>query len=199
MQEIPDEGEVEVFPGDLVNAFGAPRDSNFKPANRLSSLEGRTISFYDNRKKGVKLVFDVLKKYCERNFPSTDLVYVQGVDPGLPAPEILLTRIRETEGVILGVGDCGSCSYALARTSIAVENSRIPSATIITRPFLQLVSSVLSADGATSIPIIVLDTEFAVGNLNNEGTENLLKAYEDEIFYSLQERPVKVVNALQRT
>ncbi len=179
----------------MIDPFGVPPESTFKLAKRLHSLERKNISFYDNRKKGARFVFEALEKYCEKNLHSTKLHYVQGVDPGVPAPEILLTRMRETNGVILGVGDCGSCSYALIKTTLAMEKGGIPTVTVITKPFVPLVSSVLSADEASSIPLIVLETDFALGNLRQDEIERVLEPFEEEIFFSLQESTVKISSA----
>ena len=79
--------------------------SEFKPAPRLTSLDGATIAIISNGKKNTKPFFDAIEQQLRERHGVGDVVRLTKSNYSAPVETELLAEAEEWQALIAGVGD----------------------------------------------------------------------------------------------
>jgi hypothetical protein len=127
-------------------------------------LQGATVGLLENTKHNAALFLEELGKLLIDRYgvaavvPRTKLVFA------LPMPDELLDEFAGScQAVVVGVGDCGSCSGSAVADGVALERRGIPAAVICTEAFTVTADAMAALKGAqgysyatTAHPVAVL-------------------------------------------
>jgi len=78
---------------------------NIRPAERLSSLEGKTVGFISNGKQGTKGYFTHLDSLLRRQFKVADVVWRNKSNYSAPAEQVIIDEAMNWDLAITGIGD----------------------------------------------------------------------------------------------
>jgi hypothetical protein len=76
-----------------------------QPANRLASLEGKTIAFISNGKEGTKAYFAHLDRILRKELGVSDVVWRTKSNYSAPADRHIAEEIEHWDAVVTGIGD----------------------------------------------------------------------------------------------
>ena len=76
-----------------------------KPAERLLSLEGKTVGFITNGKEGTHGYFTHLDRMMRAEFRVADVVWRMKSNYSAPADPEIVDEIKRWHAVVAGVGD----------------------------------------------------------------------------------------------
>ena len=76
-----------------------------RPAERLSSLHGKTVGFISNGKEGTKGYFAHLERMLREEFGVADVVWRTKSNYSAPADRYIVDEISRWHAVVTGVGD----------------------------------------------------------------------------------------------
>ena len=79
--------------------------SEFKPAPRLTSLEGTTVAIISNGKKNTKPFFDAIETEFKERHGVADVVRLTKSNYSAPVEPELLVEAEKWQALIAGVGD----------------------------------------------------------------------------------------------
>lgn len=146
--------------GDVTSSRGiaSPKDGTMY-AERLDSLEGKTIAFVDWGKPNGEELYASFEELFASEFDIGSLEYFKKPSPSSPIPSSLLEDILAVnpDGVILAIADCGSCNTSAVVDAITFEDRNIPSVQVITDAFLELNGKVSESHGYEHLPLIAVD------------------------------------------
>lgn len=136
-------------------------------APRPADLSGRRIGLLENTKHNAALLLDELAERLERQHGARAVLRRTKTAFALPMPDDLREEfLAECDMVLVGVGDCGSCSASAVADGIAFERSGLPAAVICSDAFTVTASSMAAVQGApdyafitTSHPVAILSPE----------------------------------------
>jgi hypothetical protein len=81
------------------------RTAGRRPAERPSSLQGKTLGFISNGKEGTKGYFAQLERMLRAEFGVADVVWRTKSNYSAPADAHIVDEIRKWHAVVTGVGD----------------------------------------------------------------------------------------------
>src|SRR3954453_12563074 len=106
-------------------------------APRPKSLAGLRIGLLENTKRNADRILAALGEELAARNEVDSLVHLTKQVFAMPLPVDLVEElINECDVVVLGVGDCGSCSASAVADGIALERMGIPTAVICTDSFV---------------------------------------------------------------
>jgi hypothetical protein len=76
-----------------------------RPAERPSSLRGKTVGFISNGKEGTKGYFAQLERMLRAEFGVADVVWRTKSNYSAPADAHIVDEIKKWHAVVTGVGD----------------------------------------------------------------------------------------------
>ena len=129
---------------------------------RFEDLNGKTIAFvWDYVFRGDEM-FPLIEAEIARRFPKASFVHhtefgnIHGKDSdpiidGLPR----VLRDRGVDAMVVGVGNCGSCTPAVIRTALLAEKAGIPSVALVSSGFAKQARAVAKAMGMENVPLAV--------------------------------------------
>lgn len=145
-------------------------DSVAVEAPRPRGLSGLRVGLFENTKRNAATFLDVLGEKLVAADPSIRLVRRTKGQFGLPMSDELAEEIAsECDVVIIGVGDCGSCSATAVSDGIAFEKRGVPTAAVITEIFEANGRAIAELEGAPEYPFLMIPHPFA--NLPAEGLD----------------------------
>lgn len=130
--------------------------------SRLESLDGKRIGFvWDYVFRGDEM-FPLIQRELQRRYPSASFVSyeefgnIHGKDSD-PVIDALPTRLREegVDAVVVGVGNCGSCTPAVIRSALVAERTGVRSVALVSSGFQMQAKAVAKALGMESVPLAV--------------------------------------------
>lgn len=134
---------------------------------RLTSLAGLRVGLLENTKRNAADILEVIGSTLQGAASITALVPFTKQNFALPLPDDLLDRIEaECDAVIIGVGDCGSCSASAVADGIMLEARGIPTAVICTDAFEVTASAMAKLKGRPDYQY--LRTSHPIANLTGE-------------------------------
>jgi hypothetical protein len=136
-------------------------------APRPADLSGLRIGLLENTKHNAALLLDELAGHLEREQGARTVLRRTKSAFALPMPDELREEfLAECDVVLVGVGDCGSCSASAVADGIAFERSGVPAAVICSDAFTVTASSMAAVQGApdyafltTAHPVAILSPE----------------------------------------
>ncbi len=130
--------------GQTTRAEGA-----LQPAHRPESLRHRSVGLLDNGKQNAGLFVEELGKVLVERYGVGSVVLRKKPVATVDAPPELLEDLRRSaEVVVIGVGDCGSCSAAAVADGIALERLGTPTAVVCTESFEATADAMAAVRGA---------------------------------------------------
>ena len=136
-------------------------------APRRGDLTGARIGLLENTKHNAALLLDELAGHLEREYGAQAVLRRTKTAFALPMPDELRDEfVASCDVVLVGVGDCGSCSASAVADGIAFERAGVPAAVICSDAFTVTASSMAAVQGApeyafltTAHPVAILDPE----------------------------------------
>lgn len=142
-----------------VSADGAGR------APRPPGLSGRTVGLLATVKKNAPEFLDAVGELLVAEHGAAGLVRRQKRSISDPVPPQLLAELAQScDVVVVGVGDCGSCSASAVADGIAFEAAGVPAVVICTEAFTASADAMAAIAGSpgyafvrTAHPVAPLD------------------------------------------
>lgn len=149
-------------------------------APRPPQLRGLRIGLLENGKRNAAQVLDAVGRVvAERHEPGA-LVPRTKKQFAMPLPEDVVSELtQDCDVVVLGVGDCGSCSAAAVADAIRLEQEGIPTAVICTEAFESTSLAMAELKGDADHPFIL--TSHPVANLTGDQIEERAGALADTV------------------
>ena len=132
-------------------------------ARRPVSLNGARVGLLINTKQNARPFLEEVGRLLTEKYGVT-LTERTKVNFAVPEPdEVIKELVADSDVVITGVGDCGSCSAAAAADGVVLEAAGVPVAAIITESFITPADAMAALRGApgykyatTAHPVAVL-------------------------------------------
>ena len=151
--------------GTTQAAHGSAAHSRAAPprAARRPDLRGATVGLLVNTKQNARPFLEEVGRLLTEKYDVT-LTERTKVNFAVPEPdEVIKELVADSDVVITGVGDCGSCSAAAAADGVVLETAGVPVAAIITESFIPTADAMAALRGApgykyatTAHPVAVL-------------------------------------------
>lgn len=136
-------------------------------ARRVPSLAGARVGLLNNTKQNAAQVLAEVGRLLESRYGAE--VTIQRTKPhvAFPVDEPMLKEIAAvSDVVVVGVGDCGSCSASATADGIAFEREGLPTAVVVTDAFEVTARAMAEVHGdkdfeflLTPHPVAVLNSE----------------------------------------
>ena len=124
------EAMIDPTGGPSVTAAGPRR------AGRPERLDGLVVGLVANPKKNAEPFLDAVGELLAAEHGTAGVVRTRKTSITDPIPPATLDELaRRCDVVLIGVGDCGSCSAAAVADGIAFEAAGVPAAVICTDAF----------------------------------------------------------------
>lgn len=118
-------------------------------AARPADLKGRTVGLVDNGKQNAGVFISQLAEELKARYGVGEVVVRKKPIATLEAPAELLQELSDqTDVVMIGVGDCGSCSAAAVADGVALERLGTPTSVVCTESFKATADAMASLKGA---------------------------------------------------
>ena len=118
-------------------------------AARPADLSGKTVGLLDNGKQNAGRFVDELGKVLVERYGIGAVVVRKKPVATVDAPAELLEELHgAADLVVIGVGDCGSCSAAAVADGIALERLGTPTAVVCTESFKATADAMAGVRGA---------------------------------------------------
>ncbi|GAA1665231.1 hypothetical protein GCM10010977_04660 [Citricoccus zhacaiensis] len=125
-------------------------------APQLGTLRGRRVGLLENTKRNAAALLDALGAVLT-NTDHVDLVRMTKQDFAMPLTEDVVDGIiRDCDVVVIGVGDCGSCSAAAVADGIALEQRGVPVAVLCTEAFEVTSRAMAGLKGRPDFPVLLM-------------------------------------------
>lgn len=149
-------------------------------APRPESLAGLRIGLLGNTKRNADVILDAVGAALAERFPVAELVRRTKTQFAMPLPDELIEElVRECDVVVIGVGDCGSCSASAVADGITMEIAGVPAAVIATTAFETTSRAMAGLKNAPEYPFLL--TEHPIANLTAEQIADRAGALADEV------------------
>ncbi len=141
----------------LVDPTISDRAASVVLAPRPQTLDGLRIGLLANGKTYGDAILDRVFHELAKRWRVSRVPLVTKAHPSdPPSPEQFDALIAGSDIVISAVGDCGSCSSCSVVDAIHLERAGVPSAVIVTEPFLPTVRAIADLNGAPDFDVAVL-------------------------------------------
>jgi hypothetical protein len=136
-------------------------------APRPELLHGLRVGLLENTKRNAATVLDAVGSVLAERHGIGDLVRRTKKEFAMPMHDDLVDELRrECDVIVMGVGDCGSCSAAAVADGIRLEQAGVPTAVICTDAFESTSRAMAELKGDAGYPFIL--TDHPVANLTEE-------------------------------
>lgn len=138
-----------------------------KRAPRPADLRGLTVGLLANTKKNAETFLDEIGDLLVSEYGVANLVRRKKLNIAQPAPaEMAEELISSCDVIVVGVGDCGSCSASAVADGLIFEDAGVPAVVICTDAFKATADAMASLKGAPGYPYV--QTRHPVAPLNRE-------------------------------
>ncbi|REE02393.1 hypothetical protein LG293_10415 [Citricoccus nitrophenolicus] len=125
-------------------------------APRVGSLRGKRMGLLENTKRNAAALLDALGTVLTET-DHVDLVRMTKQEFAMPlAEDVVDGLIRDCDVVVIGVGDCGSCSAAAVADGIALEERGVPVAVLCTEAFEVTSRAMAGLKGRPDFPVLLM-------------------------------------------
>src|ERR1700722_16792086 len=154
------------MPNAILDPTGTVTTSAAKPAAarapRRASLNGARVGLLINTKTNARPFLDEVGRLLTERYGVTVTKRTK-TNFAVPEPDDIKEMTQESDVVVTGVGDCGSCSAAAAADGVVLEAAGVPVAVIVTDSFRATTDPMAPLRGApgyryavTAHPVAVL-------------------------------------------
>lgn len=135
----------------MIDPTATPTEST--PAAALAArprtLEGRTVGLLANTKTNAEAMLDAVGSLLSERHGVAGFVRRKKLSITDPVPADILSDLTDRcDVVVVGVGDCGSCSASAIADGLAVEAAGIPAVVICTEAFVASADAMAELQGS---------------------------------------------------
>jgi hypothetical protein len=162
--------EEHVFDSIVDPTVGAPGDDRGRTslATRPARLSGLRLGLLVNTKRNAADFLEELSALLESEHGVTTVLTRTKPSIVHPAPPEMLEEFRgETDVVVVGVGDCGSCSASAVADGLQLEAAGIPAAVVCSDAFRVSADAMANLQGTPGYEYVT--TAHPVASLSREG------------------------------
>lgn len=135
-------------------------------APRPDRLRGLRVGLLENGKRNAAAVLDAVGRVLAERHDAGSLVRRTKTQFAMPLPDDLVADLsRDCDVVVIGVGDCGSCSASAVADGIRLEGIGLPTAVVCTDAFESTSRAMAELRGDTTHPFLL--TEHPIANLSD--------------------------------
>ncbi|MFY1637995.1 UGSC family (seleno)protein [Solwaraspora sp. WMMB335] len=118
-------------------------------AARRKALPGSTVGLLANTKRNAEQLLDDVGALLEQLHGVARVVRRKKPNINEPMPPDMLAELVATcDAVVVGVGDCGSCSASAITDGIALEAAGVPAAVVCTEAFTVSADAMAAVQGS---------------------------------------------------
>jgi hypothetical protein len=125
-------------------------------ANRVDSLEGKTLGLLDNAKSNADILLDELGEILKSEYGVTEVVSRRKNSAAQPADSMATQLDSQCDVVINAYGDCGSCTSWCIYDSIDLEKKGTPTATGNSNEFVRVGRSESQGLWMPGLPVVTV-------------------------------------------
>jgi len=156
------------MPNAILDPTGATTSKAAKAAAprapRPASLKGARVGLLINTKQNAAPFLHEVGRLLVENYGVASLTERTKLNFAMPeADDVIKEMAAQSDVIVTGVGDCGSCSAAAAADGVVFEAAGIPAAVIVTESFRATTEAMAELRGApgfryatTQHPVAVL-------------------------------------------
>ena len=157
-------------------------------APRPAELTGRTVAVVDNGKQNAGSFVAQLAEELKARFGVGEVIVRKKPIATVEAPVELLQELSDKADVVMiGVGDCGSCSAAAIADGIALERMGTPTSVVCTESFKATADAMASLKGASGYRYAAC--EHPVAGLDADQLHGRVESVLDEVVALVTESP----------
>jgi len=147
----------------------------FALAARPDSLSGLRVGLLANTKRNAEQFLDEVGKILTGQYGAAAVVARKKPDITNTAPAPMLEDLRTgSDVVVVGVGDCGSCSASAVADGIVLEQSGVPAVVVTTDAFVASASAMARVRGVPDYKYLTVPHPMA--NLTADGVRDKAEA-----------------------
>ena len=162
-------------------------------ADRPESLSGLRLGLLANTKRNAEQFLDEVGKLLVDRHGVTTVLARKKPDITNTAPEPILDDLRaECDIVVVGVGDCGSCSASAVADGIILEQADVPAVVVCTDAFTASADAMAGLRGAPGYRYLTIPHPMA--NLTPDGVRDRAAAAVPGIVEMLTRRAMAAVS-----
>jgi hypothetical protein len=140
------------MPNAILDPTGATATAASKPAAprapRPASLTGKRVGLLINTKQNARPFLQEVGRLLTDQYGVT-LTQRTKQNFAMPEPDDVIKEMAaQTDVIVTGVGDCGSCSAAAAADGVVFETAGVPVAVIVTESFRATADAMAELRGA---------------------------------------------------
>lgn len=149
-------------------------------AARPESLKGRTVALVDNGKQNAGVFVGQLADELVNRYGVAEVLIRKKPIATVESPSELLQELHDrADVVVIGVGDCGSCSAASVADGVALERLGTPTSVVCTASFKATADAMASLKGADGYRYATC--EHPVAGLDAEGIHGRVESVLDDV------------------
>ncbi|WP_066946289.1 UGSC family (seleno)protein [Microtetraspora fusca] len=134
-------------------------------ARRLPSLAGARVGLLDNTKQNAALLLAEIGELMTSRYGAVVTIRRTKEMFALPVDEPLLSEMKTAcDVVVVGVGDCGSCSASAVADGITFEREGVPAAVICSDAFAVTARAMAEVHGDADFDFLMTPHPVAVLN-----------------------------------
>lgn len=154
------------------------------PVERPERLDGLRIGLLENTKRNAATFLDEVGIRLAERAGGLEFVRRTKTQFAIPLTDDQVEEIRsECDVVVIGVGDCGSCSASAVADGILLEAKGIPTAVVCTDAFEATSRAMAELQSRPDYPFLL--TEHPVANLTPEQVAGRAAGMADDILRRL--------------
>jgi hypothetical protein len=136
-------------------------------APRHASLRGARVGLLINTKQNAAPFLDEVGRLLVEKYGASGVTAITKLNFAAPASEEQVKELAaESDVIVTGIGDCGSCSAAAAADGIVFEAAGLPAAVIVSTSFRATTEAMAELRGAPGYKYAT--TEHPVAVLNGD-------------------------------
>ena len=149
-------------------------------APRPGDLSGLRLGLLANTKRNAEDFVEEVAELLESQHGVTKVLIRKKPSIVNPAPPEMLEELRaECDVVVVGVGDCGSCSASAVADGLQLEEAGIPAVVIVSDAFRVSADAMATLQGTQGYQYVT--TPHPVANLSRQGVRDRAAAAVPEI------------------
>jgi hypothetical protein len=178
----------------MIDPTGGPSAdaAGLRLAARPGRLDGLVVGLLANPKRNAEEFLDAVGELLAADHGTADVVRARKTSITDPVPPATLAELSERcDVVLIGVGDCGSCSAAAVADGIAFEAAGVPAAVICSDAFQVSADAMARLQGSPGYTYVT--TAHPVAPLDADGVRERARLALPELVGLLTEAPVPAV------
>lgn len=121
---------------EFLDPSGQMSSATVQPARRLGSVAGARVALLDNGKTNADKFLNMVGEILTEHHGVGAVKMYHKAALSKPAPQEILDAIREeSDFVVTGIGDCGSCSTNSVHDGVELERLGLPAVAVCTEAF----------------------------------------------------------------